>query len=883
MWVTTVMRSAIVVASCVLSLSAYALEETPKQVVDIPPGDLGDALKQLARQSGADLVYRPEQVRGVHTQGARGKLSVQEAIGQLLQGTHLTLSTDSTGAMLVSTPLPAVGAAEQISKDVRHPLSLAYSGPADKQQVEEQPQEKQKNGVSEASDSVVMVVTGTNIRGAAPVGSPLTVIGREEIEQSGYTSVIDVIDTLSQNFSGGLNEGSTFANARDGDVILNQANSSSANLRGLGGAATLTLINGNRVAPSGNSSAADLSAIPLSAVERIEVLTDGASAIYGTDAVAGVINIILKQEFRSAETLAEYGSVTRGGYAKVRAGQSLGATWATGSGMLNYEYAQNESLLRSDRNYGYAPGDSALLPESRRNNVLGTFRQVVGEHLEINASAAYAKRDNSGESEFAERVVVYDSETRSAMLGVRTGFGLSWSADLIANYSESDISRTNVLPNQVPLPNKLRRINSTKDLVARFSGDIARMPAGLVKASVGGESRREEFAQGRGFDVSPAGWSRDVNSLYGELNVPLLSRQLGISHGHDLRVSLAVRASDYSDFGRSDDYQAGISWSPHEAVVFRGSHGTSFRAPRLSDIARPGLSGGSSLLQYRNDPQSSTGSTPVLILTGPRPDMGPETSTSSSIGIDFKPPAFQGMKLAVTLFDFDYVDRIDLPSRSTSDYLVLPELFGDYIRRNVTQAELAVALESYPLNFNPSGIDTADVSTILDQRLSNIASARIRGLDLTGSHEWRNGAGRWSISGSVTKSFHQLIKVAADTPESDVIGTVYYPTPFKGRVTGGWQREGLSVSASLNYVTSYSDRAVVPLASVDSFTTVDARVAYQTGSDAPWLFRECSFALAIRNAFNVRAPHVASVTSGYDPSNANPLGTLITASVRKQW
>ena len=122
------------------------------------------------------------------------------------------------------------------------------------------------------------------------------------------------------------------------------------NLRGLGAGATLTLINGRRVAQAGERGGyTDVSSIPTSAIERIEVLADGASSVYGSDAVGGVVNVILKNDFEGAETRLRFGTVTEGGLREYQASQSMGASWNTGNILLSYEYYDRGNLAREER------------------------------------------------------------------------------------------------------------------------------------------------------------------------------------------------------------------------------------------------------------------------------------------------------------------------------------------------------------------------------------------------------------------------------------------------------------------------------------------------------------------------------------------------------
>src|SRR5688572_5092480 len=147
-------------------------------------------------------------------------------------------------------------------------------------------------------------VTGSNIkRVEAEQASPVTVVTRQDIEKSGAASVSDVIRALPLDNNGSISDsfGIGFA-----------AGASGVSLRGLTVNSTLVLLNGRRMAPygladDGQRSFVDLNAIPLDAVDRIEVLKDGASAIYGSDAIAGVVNVILRRDFQGAAANVSYG------------------------------------------------------------------------------------------------------------------------------------------------------------------------------------------------------------------------------------------------------------------------------------------------------------------------------------------------------------------------------------------------------------------------------------------------------------------------------------------------------------------------------------------------------------------------------------------------
>jgi iron complex outermembrane receptor protein len=167
-------------------------------------------------------------------------------------------------------------------------------------------------------------VTGSNIkRTDTETPSPVQVITKEQIERAGVTSVAELLRQVPAIAGGSIqdfNGGSGF-----------QAGNQTASLRGLGSVATLVLLNGRRVAPApnadpntGQGSSFNLNTIPFSAIERIEILKDGASAVYGSEAIAGVINIILRKDYRGAEVSVDHWQKSDGGYEVNQASAAAG-------------------------------------------------------------------------------------------------------------------------------------------------------------------------------------------------------------------------------------------------------------------------------------------------------------------------------------------------------------------------------------------------------------------------------------------------------------------------------------------------------------------------------------------------------------------------------
>jgi iron complex outermembrane receptor protein len=224
-----------------------------------------------------------------------------------------------------------------------------------------------------------VVVTGSSIRGVTNPGSPVISLGRDEIAATGLANSSDLARALPQVINLGADE-SRLGGAQDG--AANTTRVSGINLRGIGNEATLLLINGRRLAPAGViKSLYDPNVIPASAVERLEVVVDGASAIYGSDAVAGVVNIITRKDWSGAETLLRYG--TADGTDQKIFSQNFGFTWDSGSVFGAFEHSERDSLAGVERDFATADrrarggSDARSFLASPGNIVSGTTRYAL--------------------------------------------------------------------------------------------------------------------------------------------------------------------------------------------------------------------------------------------------------------------------------------------------------------------------------------------------------------------------------------------------------------------------------------------------------------------------------------------------------------------------
>ena len=197
-------------------------------------------------------------------------------------------------------------------------------------------------------------VTGSRIRGAnMETQQPILTMTRESLEKQGFSSVADVLNNLTSAGSPAISRSESLASGENvGGYYVD--------IRNLGAQRTLVLMNGKRLGAS-TSGLQDLSQIPMSAVERIEILKDGASSIYGSDAIAGVVNVITRKNIDGGEASVRVGQYGNGDGDEQQYSMTLGAKGERGSLTLSAEYSKQDPVWAKDRWYSR---DGALGPNS---------------------------------------------------------------------------------------------------------------------------------------------------------------------------------------------------------------------------------------------------------------------------------------------------------------------------------------------------------------------------------------------------------------------------------------------------------------------------------------------------------------------------------------
>lgn len=345
-----------ILAGCIASvISGTAFAETTYQF-DLPPQQLGDALKTLGRITNSQFLFSDEIIANLRSTAIAGKLSASQALEQLLKDTPLYAEQTKSGVFLIR-----LKAQPQVSA----PAGTARVSPeaASKKGAPDTPRMRRDNRTGDVADSAVasresgpatgfggvpaiaeVIVTGTRLAIAgSSQPTQVTMISADELAavapEGNYRAMVEL-----PNFSG--------SNSPTNGGVAANAGHTYLNLRGLGIERNLVLLDGRRFVPTSDSGAPDINLFPQLLLKRVEIVTGGASAAYGSDALAGVTNFILDDQFTGFKSLLSTGQTTYGD------GQTTRLSLAGGSSFLDDRLHVLGSIDYTDSRgiYGYAIG-----------------------------------------------------------------------------------------------------------------------------------------------------------------------------------------------------------------------------------------------------------------------------------------------------------------------------------------------------------------------------------------------------------------------------------------------------------------------------------------------------------------------------------------------
>lgn len=848
----------------VASATAANAQAQARFIFDLPAETLSRALRDVATRTGRNVIAPADLIGTQQAAPLSGTFTAEEAVARLLAGSGLRYRLVDGTLVVERSPLSGNAVATQ------------NVGP----------------------ESSAITVTGTRIRGAGSA-SPVTVATRRELEQAGINDLAEFTRILPQNYSGGQNRGIAGGGEQGGQQNLN--NSATLNLRGLGPDATLTLLDGHRVAYDALDQGIDISAIPLGAIDRVEVVADGASALYGSDAVAGVANIILRRDYDGLETTVRAGGSTDGGNFQKELSLVGGHRWATGGFMLAAAASSATPIYAGQRDYTRTVDRSLTLTDRNRelSGVVNAHQQIA-PWLTFELDGYLMDRRSLLQNPFLPASDVHVSgivshpHVRSFALTptLRADLG-SWQASLSATNARSrTFLEVSNYSNGVPRALHNQFVDGLSGIELTAEGPLVSLPGGAARLALGGGLRhvslhlREAFVNG-GQEQPFAEFrqSRNVQFAYGELSLPLVGPDQKVPLADRLTVTAALRYERWSGIPAVSTPKLGLIYQPNPDFTVRATWGKSFKVPTLDQINEveeadliPGM--------FFTPPPQLAGA-PVLLLLGSAPDLRPEHAISWSGTLEARPRLVPGLHLQATYFHVDYRDRIAEPIVSVLTALYNP-LYSDLIVYNPTAAEVNDVIASVPgglVNETGGPFDPAGVGAIIDASIRNTARQRIHGVDFGGDYRLDTGSGGTLLLTGAASYLATNQQLTADQPIVQLAGTIFHPPHWRGRAGAVWSRKQVSFSAFVNYIGSTTDNRFTPVRTVGAFTTLDLNASFRTNA-AQGPFRNLELRVSALNVLNEKPSPIRTGSLGgapYDSTNQSPVGRFLGLSLRKVW
>ena len=860
-----------------MTTPAHAQQTDEIVEFDIPAQKLSNALKSYGVAADRQVLFAVNLVRGKQANAVSGELQPDAALEQLLIGSGLAYETTVSDVVVIK-------AAQQ---DTSGGQTFRVASVDDDDTSSVTMSEDEGDVLQELEE---IIVTGTNIRGVNNPTTPVLTFDRHDIELSGAITVEEFLRTIPQNFN-------STTPLIDGDNDFagdNGLDGTSVDLRGLGVGSTLTLLNGRRMSVSGAGSAVDVSVLPLGAIERVEVQTDGASAMYGSDAVGGVVNFITRKDFEGFEVGGHYGRVTKGSKEDLGIGAAGGQSWSSGGFMMGVEYVDTRPLLTSERDFIdanlIANSQGTIGVESDRSSAIASFHQSMSDRMSVAINGLYSDRESERTQNFGDFSFLSTQETYFLNAELELEVSDSITASLFYDYGSEDGSSFRSSPalgdSIVGYKNRLELLEGT------IGGHLRQLKSGGdLSFAVGGVYREEEFDQSTGLFLSSP--KRDVFALYGEMLLPLVGENNALPHVRKFDVSIAARYEDYSDFGDTTNPKIGVRWATSDELSLMASYSESFRAPKLLEIFTQEIAvvrtfPNSFITAFPPPPQSDLvppGQTIVLLTgVGGNPNLSEETADVWSAGVTYAPDRLKGLTLSATYFNIGYDDRAEqvsfLDILRAPEYLVLVDV-PPYLR---TVEDVFNQGESEELLFFNLIEDAGpeDVQVIVRSGFQNVASRDVEGFDFTIDYEFDSQLGQFAASLNASHISEFETQLTDLSPRVDQVDILYRPLDLRARGSLSWSRNNITAFAAVNYSSAYRDSIDETTANnVDSWTTLDLNFSYDTsGLSENALLSRARISLSLQNVLDEDPPFVLTSDGfNYDTSNADPFGRYVSLSL----
>ena len=329
------LRAGCVAAALVFGPMGASFGGQPTTGYSIRGGDLFESLESLAAEAAFTLYVDPERLKGLIAPPIDAEPDVEAAVARLMAGKGIAFSVNPAKREIIIGEAPAQPAKRRGKHGPSSPSQapISTSRPA--------------NSGSEAVPEVV--VTGALISGNKPVAGDVISINLDQFAATTVGSVTDTIGTLPQMFGGGPKQ---VLNAPGATARTNSGEGVSLNVRGLGAESTLVMVDGHRLAPAGTSAKfIDAAFIVPLAIDHVDILATGDSAVYGSDAIAGVVNFVPHRPQDASEARVAVDSVTQGSLRQMQAGLGFGKVWSSGGLRFTFDLQEATALPARDRGF----------------------------------------------------------------------------------------------------------------------------------------------------------------------------------------------------------------------------------------------------------------------------------------------------------------------------------------------------------------------------------------------------------------------------------------------------------------------------------------------------------------------------------------------------
>jgi outer membrane receptor protein involved in Fe transport len=766
-------------------------------------------------------------------------------------------------------------------------------------------------------EEVLVTATGTLIRGIAPTGTNVVELDRQAIDATGVTSTNDLLARVPQvtNYFGTVPVPTTNLG-----VPTNRPNI--RDLGASGASTTLVLINSMRLPGAGFQQVSpDPSVIPPSVLQRVDVIPDGASALYGSDAVGGVINFVTRRDFEGVEFAGKYGSADS--YDNREASLTAGTSWENGSGFLSAYWTKNDELLGKDR--GWIGGDhtargggdyrvdtcspgnivsggvsydmstlrpgenlcdvtdlASTLPAQERRTLFTSLYQRLGDRVEFDLMAYYSERDvdfsgdTGGVSTGVEgRGGITDDNPFFTPVGDENAHQVLFSYDRVtggAAQNWGDYASWNIIP--------------------KLTVDLAHDWQGILTVNYGAS---DNSALTRGID-------RDY-----EARALVASNADAAINPYDVTATnpqVIDRVRDYASATGDADQElwqvrgivdggvfellagevrlaVGVEYMDQEHEVTQGN------ATRISDPVTVTTRSSRDIQSlfaevflpislFRDDESSPLDiARPTILIAGGSDDLEPEEADTWSLGLDWSPEIFGDFKASATYYNVDYENAIVVTPFFEPYFFDLASLEDAYIiNPTLGEAQAALdglrydgfnSLEDLYANGNPPYLVTS-------ARRRNLGSINTSGIDYNVTKAW--DVSSTVVTGRVSGNYI-LKRDSQPVPGGETIDEL-----DEGLVN----RVNVSVNLGLAYdrysallTTYYKDGFDNDANSIDSFTVTNLFFSYEFPVSA-WL-DSAQITLNIDNVTDEN-PSYLDDFDGIDTDHSFSVGRMFTLGLR---